>query len=106
MQRLPLGDYAIKRPNQISITARYETRRFEVDVPYSLYDYYRNRIGLSIRYGILVIGSDMIGPFTGISNAYGFDFYFGIKYQYFGDCARKNKHHKAKRGGPDDCFQY
>ena len=106
IQRLPIGNYVIKRANQISITARYETRRFEVSVPYSLYDYYRNRIGLAFRFGPLVIGSDMIGPFTGISNAYGFDIYFGIKLQHFGECKQKNTKQKVRRYGPDDCFKY
>ncbi len=105
IQRLPLGDYAVKRANQVSITARYETRRFEIAVPYSLYNYYRNRIGLAIRYGILVIGTDMIGPFTGISNAYGFDFFVGIKYQFFGECSQRNGNRRA-RGGPDKCYTY
>ena len=105
IQRLPLGDYAVKRANQISITPRYETRRFEIAVPYSLYDYYRNRIGLAIRYGVLVLGTDMIGPYTGLSNAYGFDFFVGIKYQFFGDCHARKRNNKA-RGGPDKCYSY
>ena len=105
IQRLPLGDYAVKRANQISITARYETRRFEIAVPYSLYDYYRNRIGLAFRYGVLVMGTDMIGPYTGLSNAYGFDFFVGIKYQFFGDCNTRKRNHKA-RSGPDKCYTY
>jgi hypothetical protein len=47
----------------------------------------------------------MIGPYTGISNAYGFDFFFGIKYQFFGEC-NKAKSKRGRRGGPDDCFKY
>jgi len=103
-QRLPLSDYMVKRPNQISITARYETKNFEVALPYSLYDYYRHRLGLSIRYGILTVGSDMIGPFTGMFDAYGFDVYLGIKWQIYKSCERKQAKAKRAKGGKDNCF--
>ena len=103
-QRLPLSDYMVKRPNQISITARYETKNFEVALPYSLYDYYRHRLGLAIRYGILTVGSDMIGPFTGMFDAYGFDVYLGIKWQIYKSCERKQAKAKRAKGGKDNCF--
>ncbi|MEP7264003.1 MAG: DUF5723 family protein [Bacteroidota bacterium] len=105
IQRLPLSDYMIKRPNQISITARYETKRFEIAIPYSLYDYYRNRIGLAIRYGVFTLGTDMIGPYTGISNAFGVDIYFGIKWQIYQSCNRKSGKQSKSKGGPaQGCF--
>lgn len=105
VQRLPLSKYMIKRPNQVSITARYEVKNFEIAIPYSLYDYYRNRIGLAIRYGVLTLGTDMIGPYTGISNAFGVDIYFGIKWQLYQSCERKSaKASKIKGGRAQGCF--
>ena len=104
IQRLPISDYAIKRANQLSITARYETKQFEIAIPYSFYDYFRHRIGVAIRYGIFTVGTDMIGPYTGLSNAYGMDFYFGIKWQGFQSCGSKVRNHKSFKGSRTDCF--
>ncbi len=106
IQRLPISNYIIKRPNQISVTARYETKNFEIAIPYSLYDYYRNRLGLAIRYGVLTIGTDMLGPFTGLFNTYGADIYFGIKWQIADSCDKKQgrKGSKPKGGRTQGCF--
>jgi hypothetical protein len=105
IQRLPLSDRIIQRANQISLTARYETKRFEVAVPYSFYDYFRHRLGIAVRYGVLTIGTDMVGPFTGLFNAYGLDLYFGIKWQLNGSCDRKPARPGKNRSGRSlDCF--
>ena len=95
IQRLPIGTIGIKRANQLSVTARYELKRFEVAIPYSYYDYFRHRIGLSLRYSFLTIGTDMIGPFTGVSDAYGLNFYVGLRWQNFESCGKKQ--HKAEK---------
>lgn len=79
IQRLPIGKRRILRPNQISITPRYETRYFEVALPFSLYDYTQPRFGLAFRYHFLVLGTDKIGAITGLWNLTGIDIYFGIK---------------------------
>ena len=103
IQRLPMGEHAIKRPNQLSVTARFEMKRFEVAVPYSFYDYFRHRIGLSLRYSFLTVGTDMMGPFTGISDAYGLNFYVGIRWQHFESCARKQRKADKKKVSAD-CY--
>ncbi len=104
MQRIPINDYTIRRANQLALTLRYERKRFEVAIPYSFYDYFRHRIGLCVRYQIFTLGTDMIGPFTSLSDAYGINFYFGIKYQHFPSC--KNKSNRArKKNYTDDCYQ-
>ena len=90
IQRLPVGAHELKRPNQLSITPRFELKRLEVSIPYSYYDYFRHRIGLSLRLGALTIGSDMIGPFTGKFDAYGLNFYMGLRWQHFESCFKKH----------------
>lgn len=97
IQRLPMGEHAIKRANQLSVTARYELKRFEIAVPYSFYDYFRHRIGLSLRYSFLTVGTDMVGPYTGASNAYGLNFYIGIRWQHFESCMRKQRKEEKKK---------
>lgn len=80
VQRIPLNAYTVRRPNQLSLSARYETRRFEVGLPISFFEYKQIAMGASIRYGILVIGTDRLGTYTGLFNSTGFDFFFGIKW--------------------------
>lgn len=104
IQRIPINEYTIRRANQIAVTLRYERKHFEIDIPYSFYDYFRHRIGLAIRMGIFTLGTDMIGPFTGISNTYGMDVYFGIKWQYFKKCKSRGIHQR-KGNYEMDCFK-
>ncbi len=98
IQRIPLGKNRILRPNQLSITPRYETRNLEVALPFSLYDYTRPRFGLALRYGFFVLGTDKIGAFTGLWDVSGADIYFGIK------VAGCGKMRKKSRGG--DCYDF
>ena len=79
IQRVPLPMPHIDRPNQLSATLRYESTFFEVDVPYSFYDYYLHRIGFAMRYRFIFVGSDKIGTFVNNTEISGADFYFGIR---------------------------
>lgn len=96
IQRVPLSRYAIRRTNQIAITPRFESRRFEFSIPISYYEYFRPRVGMAFRYGILTMGTDMISPLLGFTDSYGADFYFGISFKNFGNCGRNNG--KGNRG--------
>jgi hypothetical protein len=104
IQRIPFTDYTIRRANQLSLTLRYERKRFELAIPYSFYDYFKHRVGVCLRYRFFVIGTDMIGPYTGKFDAYGLDIYFGIKIQGFGKC-KKSSVRTGKRNYQMDCFQ-
>lgn len=79
IQRLSFFDTQIKRANEISITARYETANFEVAIPYSFYEYYKSRVGLAFRYKGFFIGTDKFGPVIDAWDVDGLDFYFGIR---------------------------
>ncbi len=94
IQRIPLGKTAIRRSNQIAVTPRFESRRFELSLPVSYYDFFRPRIGLGLRYGIFTIGTDMLSPLMGITDSYGADLYFGMAWKHFKSC------HGAGRKGP------
>ena len=71
---------SLYRPSEISITPRFERSWFEADIPVSLYDWYLPRIGLSLRYYYLTIGTDKLGWFFHINNLTGMDFYFTLKF--------------------------
>jgi len=98
IQRLPLGKNRILRPNQVSITPRYETRSFEVALPISSYEFTIPRVGLALRYKFLTLGTDKLGAFTGLWDIKGIDIYFGIK---ISTCGKSKKRVKG-----EDCFAY
>lgn len=89
IQRIPLSATAIRRSNQIAVTPRFESRRFEFSLPVSFYEMFKPRMGVALRYGIFTIGSDMISPLLGFTDSYGADLFFGISLRNYGKCGRK-----------------
>jgi hypothetical protein len=89
IQPVRLGKSYIRRPPQIAFIPRYETPHFEFAVPVSFYDYYHMRLGASVRYYFLTIGSDdMLGLF-GVNDFTGLDLYISVKINFRkGNCGR------------------
>ncbi|KAF0197863.1 MAG: hypothetical protein FD166_1763 [Bacteroidetes bacterium] len=80
------------RPPQLSLTPRWESDHLEVALPFILYDYVHPRLGLSVRFHKLVIGTDKLGGFFGMSNFYGMDFYVMLKFTFLkGECRNFDK---------------
>ena len=75
-----LSPASVSRPSELSITPRYESRSFEADIPVSLYDWNKLRIGLAFRYYYFTIGTEKLGEFFRISNFTGFDLYFALHF--------------------------
>lgn len=74
----------IKSQSVFAITPRYETRWFEVAMPFSLLDNYRVfSVGLATRIGPLLIGTDHLGGLLNIGTPQGIDFYFGLHVPFF-----------------------
>lgn len=96
IQRIPLSKYAIRRSNEIAITPRFESKKFEFSIPFSYYDFFRPRLGVAFRYSFFTLGTDMISPLLGFTDSYGADLYFGISIKNFGNCGRNNN---RGRGG-------
>jgi hypothetical protein len=91
-----LNSASLVRPSEVALTPRYETDYFEVDIPVSLYDFYKPRIGISARLGIFTVGTDKLGGFFHLNDFTGLDFYFAVKLNFIrGHC--KNK------GGDSNC---
>jgi hypothetical protein len=91
VQRMPLSDLSIIRPNQISLTGRYEKRKFELDLPISYYDYDKVAVGFAVRWGAVTIGTDRLGAYTGLFEATGFDFFFALRWTRCEQGERANK---------------
>jgi hypothetical protein len=87
-----LSPACVSRPAEIAITPRYESRGFEANLPVSLYDWNKLRIGLSLRYYYVTIGTEKIGEFFRISNFTGLDFYIAMNFFIDkGDCPNKKE---------------
>ena len=78
---------SLRRPSQLAIIPRYDTRLLGISIPVSLYDYHQMRLGLAIRIYTLTIGTDKLGTLLGTSNLSGMDFYFNLKFNFLkGTC--------------------
>lgn len=77
---LPLfGDASIRRPDQLMLIPRYETRYFEAAFPLTMYRLVRPRLGLSLRFGTFTIGTDNLGSFIRQGNFKSADLYFSLR---------------------------
>jgi hypothetical protein len=79
LQGLPIGKIRMNMPSILAVTPRYETRLLEVNLPVVLYDYYRPRIGVAVRFMGLTIGTDYINTLFGFRDFTGFDVYLALK---------------------------
>lgn len=90
VQRIPhFGMPGIDRANIISITPRYDYRRFGIAIPIVLYQYLWPRIGIAVRINnFLFVGTDKIGAFIG-NRLSGADIYAGLKINALRKCNKK-----------------
>ncbi|MEW6469467.1 MAG: N,N-dimethylformamidase beta subunit family domain-containing protein [Bacteroidota bacterium] len=74
------GAAAARRPSQLSVTPRYQTRDFEFFVPVCFYNYNQFRVGAALRIKGVEIGTDRIYSYTkNIGGLKGLDFYVSVK---------------------------
>ncbi|MCB0795035.1 MAG: hypothetical protein KDB88_09885 [Flavobacteriales bacterium] len=73
------GLAGVLAPSSASVTARVETRHFELGVPLSFHQFRGMRLGLALRAGPLMIGSDKLGGLFGLTDVGGMDVYVGLK---------------------------
>ena len=90
VQPIRFNLHSLRRPAQLAIIPRYETKNIEVSVPLSLYEYKYPRIGLAVRFGFFSIGTDKLGTYLGLGDIDGLDFYASLRFN-FGKGTCKNK---------------
>ncbi len=78
---VPLQGGALRRPSQLTIAPRYETRYFEFGMPLSLYQFQYPHLGVYARVGPFTVGSDWLSSLLGTQDFNGMDFYFAAKFQ-------------------------
>jgi len=76
------NNVGVIRPDVYSLTPRYETKWFEVSLPFSLmyYNHWQPRAGVAIRAGYFFIGGDAPGSLLKLNDLQQVDFYAGIHY--------------------------
>lgn len=76
-------NFSMHRASLINITPRFELRRFEVSLPFTLAQYQHPRMGIAFRFNSLIIGTDRLGPLFFRSDVFGMDAYVALKYTIF-----------------------
>ncbi|UBM61624.1 DUF5723 family protein [Candidatus Sulfidibacterium hydrothermale] len=64
----------------LAVIPRYETRIFGASLPVTFYNYEKLRVGASLRFYSVTIGTEKLGTFLGIGDLTGMDFYFSIRF--------------------------
>lgn len=80
IQPLKILKNTIWHPAQLALIPRYEKRYFGISLPVSYFNYYKLRIGMSIRIYTLTIGTDNLGSWFGVNDFTGSDIYFSFKF--------------------------
>ncbi len=76
-----MGENYLMRSSVISFNYRYEIRQFSVGVPLTIYDYNwkQPKIGVALRIGNVMVGSDRFSNLLGLNDITGMDFYFAYR---------------------------
>ncbi len=79
IQPIRFNGHTMRRPAQVAIIPRYETKYVEFSLPISLYEYQYPRVGAALRLYFLTIGTERLGTWLGAGNLDGMDIYFSLK---------------------------
>ncbi len=71
---------SVRMPPVLAVIPRYETKIFGASLPISVYNYEKIRVGASLRFYSLTVGTEKLGTFLGIGDLTGMDFYFSIRF--------------------------
>jgi hypothetical protein len=89
----------IARGNQLNLSVRYERRRYEGALNFTMFEYKQPSLGLGLRYRFFVIGTDRLLQMLGMTDVKAFDFFFGIKFQFCKKPFSKGPDCPAYQGG-------
>ncbi|MCF8254623.1 MAG: DUF5723 family protein [Bacteroidia bacterium] len=80
-QRIPMpGTLAMRAPNILSLTTRYEKQNYEIGVPISLIEYQYPVLGFNFRVGPFYMGTNHLLEMVGIRKIKGLDLFLGLKF--------------------------
>jgi hypothetical protein len=82
LNRIYYSPREIARGNQMNLSARYETRRFEATADVTLFEYDQPAVGIGFRIGIFTIGTDRLLELLSLTDVRSFDLFLGFKKQF------------------------
>jgi hypothetical protein len=82
VNRIHFFENQVARGNQAAVSVRYERRRLEGNINFSLFEWNKPAMGVGLRYRFLVIGTDRLLELAGISDSPSYNIYFGLKFQF------------------------
>lgn len=71
---------SLRRPAELAVIPRYDTRLIGVSLPVSWYNYQQLRLGLALRIYSVTIGTEKLGTLLGFGKLDGLNAYFDIKF--------------------------
>lgn len=109
MQGFPISNrkFGSRRPNSLMVGVRYESRFFDVSIPFSLYEYSMPQLGFACRLYFLTIGTDKLLSLIGTPSFYGSDIYAAVKIPIFYNpqCRRKMKNQNQSEAAKHRLFK-
>ena len=99
-QGIPISKtkFGTRRANSLMVGLRFETKIFDIAIPFSLYEYKTPQLGLSVRFYCLTVGTDKLLHLIGRNDLYGGDIYVHLNIPFFNHPKCKTKA-KKDRGG-------
>lgn len=94
-----LSRLGVQRASNLTVVPRWEKKRFEASIPFTLFEFQKPLVGFALRLNSIIIGSDDLAGLLFNRNTFGADFYFSLKYTMFKHwkCSPKTKKTKFKR---------
>jgi hypothetical protein len=71
---------SVRQPPLLALIPRYETRVFGASFPVTVYNYEKIRVGATLRFYSITVGTEKLGTFLGIGNLTGMDFFFSVRF--------------------------
>jgi hypothetical protein len=99
VQRIPLAEQQVQRPNSITLTPRVELRWWGAGIPLDLNDYHKLQVGAYFRFGPAVVGTDNLVAAIIPSKFEGADIYFGL-HIFFSDIQSSGAHKSGSMSCP------
>jgi len=109
INRISFSPYAVKTTNFLSLAPRFEHRWGMFTLPISIVEYSRVKMGLALRLGYFIIGTDDLTSITGTKEFRGTDIYFGVKVNPFqiGDSnPRKGRSGSSGKRSKVKCYKF
>jgi len=104
IKSIHFGNQYALRPTSLSFAPRFETRFWEVNLPVTLYEKFSPRIGLSLRFSNLTIGTEKIIGFMSSYDFSGMDLYASLKINFLKGKCLSNFNPFKKRSPCDFLF--